>query len=63
MRQTATPLTGPKLKAAIRAGSSEKSMEIKLGIRGTLKLNSISTAEIAPKRAVMVILRMFTRLF
>ena len=37
-------------------------MEIKLGIRGTLKLNSISTADTAPSRAVMVILRTLIRL-
>lgn len=42
---------GPIVSEAITAGKSEKSNEIKLGISGTLILNSISTEEIAARSA------------
>lgn len=49
IRQTITPLNGPYANAAISAGSSEKSILIKLGINGTLKLRNIRTVETAAK--------------
>ena len=60
-KQTATPLRGPIVKAASKAGSSEKSSEIKLGINGSLKLMNISTEAAAAKTAVIAILRVFAR--
>ena len=51
-RHTNTPATGPIVSEAITAGKSEKSNEIKLGISGTLILNSISTDDIAARSAV-----------
>ena len=41
--------------AAINAGNSEKSILMKLGINGTLKLNIINTADNAPNKPVIVI--------
>ena len=57
IKHTATPLTGPIEKEAIRAGSSEKSMAKKLGTMGRLKLRNISTVATALKMAVMAIFR------
>ena len=57
IRHTTTPLTGPRAKEAIRAGSSEKSSLMKLGMMGTVKLKNISTVATAPKMAVMAIFR------
>ena len=51
-RHTKTPAMEPIVSEAITAGKSEKSNEIKLGISGTLILNSISTEEIAARSAV-----------
>ena len=51
-RQTNTPAIGPIVSEAITAGKSEKSKEMKLGIIGILKLNSISTEATAAKSAV-----------
>ena len=48
-KHTATPLAGPMEKAAIRAGSSEKSSLTKLGMTGRLKLRNISTVATAPQ--------------
>ena len=60
IKHTTTPLTGPMEKAAIRAGSSEKSSLIKLGMMGRLKLMNISTVATALKMAVMAIFRTLT---
>ena len=51
-RHTKTPDIGPIVSDAMTAGKSEKSNEIKLGMSGTFKLNSISTEEIAASSAV-----------
>mgnify|MGYP000405831489 FL=1 len=59
-KQTATPLTGPSVNAAISAGSSEKSSEIKLGINGSWKCKNIKTVAIAASTPVIAILRIFT---
>ena len=45
-------------KAAISAGSSERSILMKDGISGTLKLKNISTEDSAAMSAVITILRM-----
>ena len=45
------------IKAASKAGSSEKSSLIKTGISGTLKERNISAAATAPSMAVTVRLR------
>ena len=51
-RQTKTPDMGPIVSDAITAGKSEKSKDKKLGTRGILKLNIISTAATAESIAV-----------
>ena len=56
---TVMPETGPNVKDAMRAGSSDRSILIKLGISGTLKLKNISTVETADSIATDVILRVF----
>ena len=61
-KHTATPLAGPMEKAAIRAGSSEKSSLTKLGMTGRLKLRNISTVATAPKMAVIAKVLGLTRL-
>ena len=51
-RQTKIPDIGPIVREAITAGKSEKSKDKKLGTRGILKLNIISTAATAASIAV-----------
>ena len=48
-RQTTAPYTGPIENDAISAGSSERSILIKDGISGTLKLKNISTDDSAER--------------
>ena len=62
-RQTIAPESGPIANAAIRAGSYEKSILIKLGISGTLKLIIINTADNAPNKPVSVMVLTFMLLF
>src|SRR5699024_8286997 len=60
-RHTATPLTGPRLKAARRAGSSEKSIFTKDGIRkGMGKDRNIRMAAAALRMAVTASSRVLT---
>jgi hypothetical protein len=54
IRHTVTPAAGPKVKDAIKAGSSDKSILIKLGISGTLKLKNNSTVDTAASIATDV---------
>ena len=56
-KHTVAPAAGPMLKAAINAGISERSILIKAGIKGTLKLIIISTADMADSIPVAVIYR------
>lgn len=55
IRQTNTPDTGPMEKEAIKAGTSEKSSLIKLGMNGTENERDMSTAESAANTAVYAI--------
>jgi len=56
-RQTTAPLTGPRLKAARRAGSSEKSILTKVGMRkGIGKSRAIRIVATAESMAVTAIL-------
>ena len=52
-RQTAAPESGPKLNDAISAGSSEKSIVIKLGINGSFSPSLISTIDSAAIRSLL----------
>ena len=54
MRHTAHPQTGPMANDAIKAGSSETSSLIKLGIRGTAVSRNIRTKAIADNIAATV---------
>ena len=48
-------------KAAIRAGNSEKSSLMKLGISGTLKLKNMRTVDTAESMPVMAMVRVGIR--
>ena len=58
IRQTNTPDTGPKANDAMRAGTSEKSSLMKLGMNGTEKDSAIRAADKAAKIAVYAIYRL-----
>ena len=62
-KHTSTPHHGPRLKAVISAGSSEKSIFIKFGIIGILKLSIIKTADIADMMPVTAIFLIICLLF
>ncbi len=55
IRHTHIPLTGPKAKVAIRAGNSDKSIFIKLGIIGIEKSRNIRMKAIAESIPVTAI--------
>ena len=63
IRQMITPATGPYAKEPIKAGSSDKSILMKLGINGTEKSKNINTYAMADSIAVPVSLRMLTFFF
>lgn len=62
IRQTAMPLRGPMEKAPIRAGSSDRSILIKVGIKGTENSTYIRMNPMVDSMAVTTIFRTFTLL-